>query len=572
MSAEWTNLILGPELHRGRLSRLTAAGRSPAPSPLDLVLRLADARITPAQRELVARESALAALVRSPFVVAHEPVTEDPARPFSIMQRIEGLPLHELLRATPGADVPRLCLPAVLDTIEGLAAFHAAADAAGPLHPVHQAPVPRHIVVGVDGVARLIDFTQAVSRRHPPSPALRALLHPDELAPEQRSGPDQVDARTDVFIAANTFIAVHSAARAVDAPAVVHTSAELERVLAWARSRDPAARPGRAETLLDALREALARREYSGLLASREELGRHVRRLLDARATQAAAEAPASARPFASTYSVRGASEPAAALSSPSSGSADERPRVGTAPERLESTPPARRDYWFALYRDEHARERERAPSQPPAALGAWPGDPRAGGERAAAHDALTRERAELVQVAYAAPPTSTPPAPTSAPRTWRPPVLAAVAALGLAALGVAALAASGTNRNDAGARPSEAGPLGGATDAHSPASPTSGRSDGPRPASATSAPSTTRPGTGDGRGLSAPAEPVSEARRRAPRTEAPRRSSVVVEPKRPARNKPRPQPSEPPEYRTPTLTLEDFLPSPAAPAGEAAP
>jgi hypothetical protein len=458
VTADWTNLILGPELHRGRLGHLLRAARGEGPGPTELVLRLTDARLEPALRDLVMRESALAVRIASPFVVAHEPVTQDPERPFAVMARIDGLSLHTLLLDTPAHEAGRLLLPAALDAIEGLVAVHAATDDEGPLHAVHQAPVPRHIVVGVDGIARLIDLTQAVSRAHPYIPALQTVLRAEELAPEQVARGEHVDARTDVFIAADTFFRVltgtpalaRSAASRSRPPgasspgrAGAQLSPELQRVLSWALAADPATRPGSAQGLLEALREALAHTEA---LATREELGAHVRRLQGERAS--AASTRASTLPFASTYAMRTGAEtregtstpsssaPPASSSSPASAPSSSAPQTSgrppgpqtrtrpssASPQARSGGPhapaaPARRDYWFALYRDEHSpgdgapqapaptaheRGKPSLASTPPAPL-----DP---------DDTWARKRAELGPVLYVAPPWSSPPPSLSPP------------------------------------------------------------------------------------------------------------------------------------------------------------
>ena len=122
------------------------------------------------------------------------------------MEYVHGEALHVLLaslRAQSGRTPPPIAVRILADVLAGLHAAHEATGERGaPLELVHRDVSPHNILVGVDGVARVIDFGVAkateraqVTRDGKVKGKLRY------MSPEQAQG-EPVDRRTDVYGAA----------------------------------------------------------------------------------------------------------------------------------------------------------------------------------------------------------------------------------------------------------------------------------------------------------------------------------------------------------------------------------
>jgi serine/threonine protein kinase len=123
-----------------------------------------------------------------------------------IQEYVESVSMRQLIEAAKAAGEwlpPAVTAHIVCDMLKGLHAAHGAVDLRGqPLHVVHRDVSPGNIVVGLDGVSRLIDF--GIAR------AATRLVETDSgvikgkfayMAPEQLKH-RPVDARTDIFAAA----------------------------------------------------------------------------------------------------------------------------------------------------------------------------------------------------------------------------------------------------------------------------------------------------------------------------------------------------------------------------------
>jgi serine/threonine protein kinase len=153
----------------------------------------------PEYRSALEREAELAAGFRAQgFVTALR--FERTPEPYAVMEYVEGQNLALLLASARrhDAESARFALPLIVDTLNALEQLHRGQGAQGGL--VHQAPVARHILAGVDGGARLLDFTLAMGPGTPRAPLCDHRLQPAEMAPEQVLAPSMVDARADVFI------------------------------------------------------------------------------------------------------------------------------------------------------------------------------------------------------------------------------------------------------------------------------------------------------------------------------------------------------------------------------------
>ncbi len=122
-----------------------------------------------------------------------------------VMELVVGAPLSTLTkqarlqgRRTP----PSVAVAIVADALRGLHAAHGAEDERSrPLLLVHRDVSPQNILVGVDGVARVLDFGIAKAMGQNPTTRGQLKGKPSYMSPEQLHG-DEVDARTDVYAAA----------------------------------------------------------------------------------------------------------------------------------------------------------------------------------------------------------------------------------------------------------------------------------------------------------------------------------------------------------------------------------
>jgi serine/threonine-protein kinase len=113
--------------------------------------------------EMLADEARLSARVRHPSVVpVLDVVTSAEGELFLVMEHVPGLTLAELLRlgGEQGAALPaRVAASVVGHALEGLHAAHEARGEDGALlGVVHRDVSPQNILVGADGVARVLDF------------------------------------------------------------------------------------------------------------------------------------------------------------------------------------------------------------------------------------------------------------------------------------------------------------------------------------------------------------------------------------------------------------------------------
>src|SRR5271166_6095918 len=115
-------------------------------------------------------EARLAARVRHPNVVGTLDIVAEGGELFLVMDYVQGETLGRLLHASSkrGARVPVPIVAAIASGIlHGLHAAHEARDEQGqPLGIVHRDVSPQNVIVGVDGVPRVLDFgvAKAVGR------------------------------------------------------------------------------------------------------------------------------------------------------------------------------------------------------------------------------------------------------------------------------------------------------------------------------------------------------------------------------------------------------------------------
>jgi len=150
-------------------------------------------------------EARLAARVQHPNVVPTLDVVSDGGELFVVMEYIEGETLSMLLRTLGSSKrrIPvRIAAHIVSDALHGLHGAHEAKNERGaPLDLIHRDVSPQNILVGTDGVARVLDFgvAKATGRLQTTEEGkIKGKLA--YMAPEQLSG-EPVSRRVDVFAA-----------------------------------------------------------------------------------------------------------------------------------------------------------------------------------------------------------------------------------------------------------------------------------------------------------------------------------------------------------------------------------
>lgn len=129
---------------------------------LVVIKRIRPERVDPRTVERFLREAKLAAAIHHANVVSAQNVGQDDEGPFIVLDYVDGASLEDLLdrallkqRLIP----VEVMLRVGLDVLAGLEAVHTARDAKGtPLNVLHRDVSLQNVVVGRDGVARLLDF------------------------------------------------------------------------------------------------------------------------------------------------------------------------------------------------------------------------------------------------------------------------------------------------------------------------------------------------------------------------------------------------------------------------------
>jgi len=157
-------------------------------------------------RNMLLDEANLAARIRHPNVVATLELVQEEDELFLVMEYVAGDSLARLLRECHMAGEripPPIACALLLGALEGLHAAHEATTENGtPLQIVHRDVSPQNILVGRDGMARVLDFGIAratVRCQASREGQLKGKLR--YMAPEQLRGAG-VDRRADVYAAA----------------------------------------------------------------------------------------------------------------------------------------------------------------------------------------------------------------------------------------------------------------------------------------------------------------------------------------------------------------------------------
>ena len=150
-------------------------------------------------------EARIAAGIHHPNVIATLDAGSEGSVLYHVMEYVEGTRLADLVRAAWSSGV-RIPVPVVvrivIDMLHGLHAAHELRSSDGqPLEVVHRDVSPQNVMVGVDGVSRIMDFGIARAAARSAMTATGVVKGKFAyMAPEQLLG-QEVDRRSDIFAA-----------------------------------------------------------------------------------------------------------------------------------------------------------------------------------------------------------------------------------------------------------------------------------------------------------------------------------------------------------------------------------
>jgi serine/threonine protein kinase len=276
-------------VHIGRVRGPSGFSRLFAIKRLNPVFASSDRHV-----RMLLEEARVAARLRSPFAVPVLEVVHEASDVCIVMDLVLGVSLAALLAAAIERGIrpsPGVVVAIVADALRGLHDAHQAVDTEGrPLEIVHRDVSPQNVLVGADGMSRVLDFGIARALGRVPLTA-SGEVHGKlaYMAPEQLRG-EVLTRQADIYAAGVVLWEGLTLERLRPDPAAVVSSLELEPpapsakveglpraldfVVETALSREPGSRFPSAEAMVAALEEACAP-------APREEVAAFVERVAD---------------------------------------------------------------------------------------------------------------------------------------------------------------------------------------------------------------------------------------------------------------------------------------------------
>jgi eukaryotic-like serine/threonine-protein kinase len=276
-------------VHLGRLDGPSGFSRVVAVKRLNAMFATSERHA-----RMLVEEARVTARIRSPYVVPVLEMVHEGERLCIVMELVVGVSLATLLAtaADRGERVaPPIAVSIMADVLRGLHAAHEATSADGkPLEIIHRDVSPQNILLGADGIARVLDFGIARALgREPLSRTGEVHGKLAYIAPEQlRAGP--ITRRADIYAAGAVLWEALAGARLRqgDSPMALAAGAlepalapssrqpslprELDSIVLQALALDEHRRWATAEAMAFALEEACPP-------ASRDDVARFVERV-----------------------------------------------------------------------------------------------------------------------------------------------------------------------------------------------------------------------------------------------------------------------------------------------------
>lgn len=149
---------------------------------------------------MVSDEARIAALLRHPNVVSVVDVVDRAGELLLVLDYVEGFALSKLSKRWKKPLPPALASRVVVDGLAGLHAAHEARDLMGErLDVIHRDVSPQNLLVGVDGVTRVIDFGIARARGNATLTQTGVVKGKVAYMAPERLDEKAVDRRADLF-------------------------------------------------------------------------------------------------------------------------------------------------------------------------------------------------------------------------------------------------------------------------------------------------------------------------------------------------------------------------------------
>jgi serine/threonine-protein kinase len=228
-------------------------------------------------------EARLTARLRHPNIVSTVDIVHEDGHLLLVMEYVEGVTLGGLLRATKSAGerIPAPIACAIVhDLLLGLHAAHEAKDDDGaPLAIVHRDVSPQNIIVGVDGLARVLDFGVAKARQNTHRTNENEIKGKIPYMPPEQLFGEPFDHKADIYAAGVALWEALVGERLFEGP----NETALVRLISEQPVPTPASRVPELPAALDAIvMKALAREpgaRFESALAMAEAIAGAVRTL-----------------------------------------------------------------------------------------------------------------------------------------------------------------------------------------------------------------------------------------------------------------------------------------------------